>query len=586
MTQENTTKKGLLSEYASLFPYIRSLLPRYILGVLFLLVTDIGQLLIPYYIGKGVDHIAHGAIDTTYIISLMTIVIGASVAVAAGRFLWKNAIMGASFRVVRKIREHLFSHIIRLTSTFFGNNKTGDLMARSTNDVDAVHSALSWGVVAFIDGLMMGVGIVIILFIRYPDIALIILAPLPLITLLVLGLGPAIGRLFKEVQEGYSLLSECAQENLTGIRVIKSFVREEFVLERFTRANNIYLKANIRLMSIWGVMFPLVMFLSGLTSMLLLRYGGFKVLSAAITPGDFTAILFYLGLLSWPMMGIGFTINLLQRGGASLSRINEILREKPDITESKTPQTIPERPTLTVRELSYTPPGSDTEILSSINFEVPFGETLGILGPTGSGKTTLTRLLTRLSDPPPGRLFLGDVDIRDTELNDLRRRIIPIAQESFLFSLSIRNNIFYGNRKANVPLFDSIIDETALAGDIGHLSLGMETEIGERGITLSGGQKQRLCLARGLLAAPDIVIIDDSLSAIDTETEELILNNLFKRVKGKTLLIVSNRISTLRRTDRVAVIEKGKLTQYGSHKELMSQDGFYRYIAEIQSIVV
>jgi ATP-binding cassette subfamily B protein len=460
--------------------------------------------------------------------------------------------------------------------------KTGDIMARATNDMRAIRMASGMGFVAFIDGIFMMIAILIILFTWYPQIALITIAPLPVVTLFVLSFGKILGRRFKRVQEGFSRLSEHAQESLSGIRVIKTFVQEKSNLSRFEETNEEYRATNMALVRIWGFFFPIIGFLSGITSLLLLKYGGVATLKGNISPGDFVAILSYLEMLIWPMMGAGFMVNMLQRGAASLERINKILHEKPDITSP--PESLKEIKSWDIRidNLSFSYNGED--VLDNISFLLPEGNTLGILGRTGSGKSTLIRLLPRLLDPPKGSIFLGGHDVHEYELSFLRSAIGLVPQDTFLFSSSIRENLSFGNPDMKEEEVREVADISTISRELETFSEGWNTEVGERGISLSGGQKQRISISRALAIQPPVMIFDDALSSVDTETEESILSAFLKRRQGKTNILISHRVSTLQASDSIIVLDEGKIIQRGTHEELIREEGLYQEIYNLQKL--
>lgn len=575
----------MLKEYRTLLPYMKRYRRGYIAGILMLLVTSGGQLFIPQFIRVAVDMIAAGDIDLHEVATLMGGLIGVAVVIGTARFGWRYFIHGASRRIEKELRDRLFNHLLTLSSSFYGRNRIGDLMARATNDMNAIRMASGMALVALTDGIMMTIAILTILFIQNPGLALIVIIPLPFITFLVLGLGKVIGNRFRAVQEGFSILSDQSQEALSGVRVIKSFVKHNYFLERFRLANEDYQGRNMRLVRIWGMFFPMVTFFSGITSLLLLRFGGEAVVLEDISAGDFVATLSYLEMMIWPMLGMGFTVNLIQRGGASLARVNQILSEEPDITSPENGVQPEVAGDIRIRNLSYTYPGSAVPALKNVSIDVPAGSILGILGRTGSGKSTLLKLLPRLLDPPRGTIFLDDIDVRDYDLNWLRSQFAMVAQDTFLFSQSVRENIGYGLEHPDENAVLRVAEISTIDRDVENFPAGWDTQIGERGITLSGGQKQRVSISRALATGRGILVFDDALSAVDTETEERILNQLLEERRGKTSIIVSHRVSTLKNADRIVVLEHGKIVQHGTHAELIrDEDGFYAEIAALQRL--
>jgi ATP-binding cassette subfamily B protein len=382
-------------------------------------------------------------------------------------------------------------------------------------------------------------------------------------------------------------LSEEAREAIAGARVIKAFVKEAYFLRKFGETNREYQRRNLRYVRLWGLFFPLVVFLSGLTTLLLLRFGGAAVIRGTLTPGEFVATMSYLEMLIWPMLGVGFTVNMIARGAASLGRINEILNVEPEIVPvADPPATISASGghTLEAKNLSYRYPGMEVDALSGVSFTLKAGSTLGILGTTGSGKSTLMWLLPRLLDPPPGTVLLDNTDIRTLELAELRSVFGIVSQDTFLFSATIAENIAYAAPEADEATIREMAEISTIARDLDLFPDGIATEVGEKGVSLSGGQKQRIAISRALAVNPEILLFDDALSAVDTESEEVILRRLEEERSGKTNIIVSHRVSTLQFADQILVLDRGKVIQQGAPEELAKTEGLYRRIAALQSM--
>ena len=572
----------MLKEFRTLIPLARKYRMHYILGVLCLVVTNIGELYIPQLIRQSVDTISLGIFELRDIGILVLAIVGIAAVVASARFGWRYFIQGASRNIEYDMREMIFDQLLVLSPSFYAKMKTGDIMARFTNDMHAVRMASGIALVALLDGIFLTLAILIILFTSYPLLALYTVIPLPLITLIILLAGKVIGRRFKRVQEGFSRLSERVRETVSGIRVVKSFVKESYVEKLFKEQNAHYKKLNMDLIKVWGLFFPLVTFISGLTILLLFIFGGSQVIEGTLTPGSFVAFMSYLTMLRWPVLGMGFTINILQRGAASLSRINVILDERPDITSPEKP--LPRAPSGSIRAEGVTFAYSeDAEpVLTDISFTVDAGTTLGILGRTGSGKSTLIKLIPRLLDPPPRTICIGDRDIRDYDLLRLRKSIAMIPQDTFLFSDSIKENIAFGKPDASDEEIRLAADLSTISRELYQFPHGWDTIVGERGVTLSGGQKQRIAISRALLLDVEYLIMDDAMSAVDSETEEAILQAVIQKRTGKTNIFVSHRVSALQHAHRILVLDKGRIIQYGSHQELVTCDGFYREIYLLQ----
>ena len=576
----------MLKEFRTLIPYIRKRIPQYLAGLFFLLITNGGQLYLPQLLRRAIDTIASGSFTLNDMLPIVLLMMGIAVLIAIGRYFWRYFLGGASRRIEAELRERLFVHLQALSSTFYGKAKTGDLMARMTNDMRAVRQASGFALVSFVDGFFMTIAILIIMLSRNPRLTLLAISPLPVITIGVIFFGRLIGEQFRLVQEGFSTLSDMTQESLTGIRVLKTFVKESTFGKRFLEKNVDYSNRNMVLIRTWGVLFPAVGLLAGITSLIMILLGGRAVIEGTLSPGEFTAFLAYLQMLIWPMLGAGFTINLIQRAGASLGRINRILEEEPDIQSPPAEQAVrkPTRGEISIRNLSYSYPGTEKEVLKDFSIDIPPGSILGILGKTGSGKSTLVQLLPRILDPPPGTVFVDDLDVRSYDLTVLRNLVSTVPQETFLFSTSIRDNIAFGSRNGDDELVREVAAISTIERDFSTFPDGSETVVGERGITLSGGQKQRVAISRALASNAAIYIFDDSLSSVDTETEDAILRDLLPFLKGKSLIVISHRISTLKTAARIVVLEDGRIAQLGTHEELLGQKGFYADIYRLQQL--
>ena len=574
----------MLKELRTLRPYIKKYRLSYVIGILFLLLTNSGQIVIPQLLGRTIDTINQGDFALRDIIWPLIVMVVLAVVVALGRSGWRWAILGSARKIEYDIRARLYDHLLTLSSGFYNRMKTGDLMARATNDMMNVRSAVGIGFVTAVDGILMIAAILIIMFGQNPRVALLCIIPMPVVTVLVLGVGKALGERFRRVQEEFSHLSEHVQEALSGIKVLKSFVRESYSSNQFADKNDRYRTENLHLVRIWGLFFPIISFLAGVSTLVLLRVGGVAVIDGSMTPGTFVAFMSYLAMIVWPMAGAGYTVNMFQRGAASLGRINEIFSEEPEIRSPENPVTTVPDGGVRLTNLSYQYGDNEGPVLVDIDFEAAEGMTVGILGRTGSGKSTLLKLIPRILDPKDDSLYLGGVDVKRYDLATLREFVGMVPQDTFLFSATVRDNIRYGKDGATDEEIREAARLSTIDRDLADFPDGYETEIGERGVTLSGGQKQRIAISRAILANPELLIFDDALSAVDTETEELILSRFLELRQGKTNIIVSNRISTLAGADRIYVLDAGRIVDSGSHLELMQRDGLYRQIATLQSL--
>lgn len=572
----------MLKEFKTLTPLLKKYRWYYLFGLLCLIGTDAGELLIPQMIKKATDIIATGSFLPLKVLEPVLVMIALAAMVALFRFGWRFFLHGASRRIERELREEIFNKLLGLSSTFFSRMKTGDIMARASNDMRAIRMATGMALVAFIDGLFLTIAILLILFSTNPLLAALTVIPLPLITVVILAFGKLIGKRFQEVQEGFSRLSDHIQESFSGIRVLKSFVREPWAQLRFEDKSDNYMDKNMKLVRLWGFFFPLIMFISGSTSLLLMLFGGRSVILANFTPGEFIAFLTYLSMLRWPVMGMGFTINMLQRGAASMERINAILKEEADITSPPNALSQVAHSGIKLQNLSFHYQGAKEAALQEVNLELEPGQTLGVLGRTGSGKSTLVRILPRLLDPPPGTVFLGGKDIRSYDLASLRKTISLVPQDTFLFSATVRENICFAAPDAGEAEIQQAAAISTMDREIRNFPRGWETEVGERGLSVSGGQKQRIAISRAILPNAPVLILDDALSSVDTETEENILHAFLAKRRGKTNILVSHRVSTLQWADQIVVFDKGRIIQRGSHSELLEQEGLYRDIYMLQ----
>jgi ATP-binding cassette subfamily B protein len=594
--------KSSLGEFKTLFPYLARYRLRYVLGFIFLLAVDAAQVIIPQFMARAVDSISSGSFTLREIIIPSAAMVGLMGIISLGRFFWRYFIHGSARRIETELRKKLFEHLLSLSYDFYQKNKIGDLMARATNDLNAVRESIGMGLVALVDGTVMAAAILVIIFIQDTRTAAWAVIPLPLITLIILLFGKVVGKRFRQTHEAYSAMSGAVQETFAGIRVIKSFVKEWWFIKKFADTNDDYRKANMALVRLFGIFFPFISFLSGLTVLIVLLVGGVRVIQGFMSPGSLVALFRYLQMLIWPLMGAGFVVNMIQRGAVCLGRVNEVMRTIPAIASPEKPEKPPDGdvPLIEIRNLSFTFPGG-TKALERVNLTIKRGSLTGILGRTGSGKTTLIKAITRMIDPPAGTVLIKGVEVASWDLAELRKLFALTPQDSYLFSDSIRNNIAYGretdsrsaddSESVDAPALHRAAALAALEKDLAVFSGGWDTVIGERGLTLSGGQKQRTAIARALASEREILILDDSLSAVDAETERQVLEGLMelrrerdKQGRALTMIIVSHRVSALSRADQVLVMDTGEIVEYGTPLELAGRKGFYARTAALQSL--
>lgn len=555
----------------------------YIAGVSSLIVVNTAQLVMPKMIGNLTDLIASGDFVRGDLVRFVLLFLGLALLIAVFRYAWRINIMGTARKMEYTLRNMLFEHLQSLSTDFFNRNKTGDLMAHATNDIHAVRMAFGPGIVSAVDALFLTtVTIYMMAKTISLQLTLVALIPLPFMVGIGVGFGKLIHRRFRRVQEAFSLLTDRVQENFSGIRVIKGFARERREEERFEEVNELNVQRNMELVRIHALFHPLIGFCSSIAVVLILGYGGMLVLNGSITIGDFVAFYSYLGTLIWPIMAISWVINLIQRGKASMDRLNSIFYQKSEIENPQESALNRLEGRIEFENLTFSYPTSTEPVLQGITAEIAPGQVVGILGRTGSGKSTLLNLLLRLYDAKRGMIKLDGVDIQDISLEVLRRDIGYVPQESFLFSTTVKENIDFTATGSDLERVQEYAKIAQVYDNIMEFPQQFDTIVGERGVTLSGGQKQRIALARALIKEPQILILDDSFSAVDTETEEAILQNLRRVFPGKTVIIVSHRISTLKNANHILVLEEGSITQEGTHDQLTAEPGLYQELYQKQ----
>ncbi len=564
--------------------FFKKYLLNYILGIIALVIVDVAQTRVPIIVGNIIDGIELTNISMSSIKSSIIILFIIAGIMYAGRIVWRYFIFGTSRNIERDIRNDMFSHLEKMSAKYYQNHAPGEIMAYMTNDLDAVRMALAQGILTLFDVIALGT-LTLFNMVTEIDPLLTVAAviPLLLIALSARFMGRELFSRYSGRQEAFADLSSFIQENLSGIKIIKSFVQESKTIMSFEKVNKNTYDKNMKLMKLQTVMHPFMQMVSGIALAVAIGYGGYITVQGRITLGDFTAFISYLGMLVWPMMAIGIMINIFTMGAASLERIENILNEKAEISDSNHTLLIDSiLGDIQVNNLNYKYPETDKYVLNDISFEVKKGQTLGIIGRTGSGKTTLVNLFLRVFDPDENTVFINDTDILSIPLNVLRKSIGYVPQDNFLFSDTIANNIDFGLRRNDRDRITEAAKAAAVHENIVDFKEGYDTVIGERGVSLSGGQKQRISIARALIKDPEILILDDSVSAVDTDTEEKILKHLSETRNGKTNIIIAHRISTIQNADLIIVLEDGRIAEKGTHNELLGNKGLYHSIYEKQ----
>jgi len=558
--------------FRSLVPYLWRYRRGLALGLGSLAVKDLLAAALPLLIRAGIDSITSRFHFPT-LVKFCGLLVGLAALKGVFQYWMRVILIGISRDIEYDLRNDLFAHLLTLSPDYYARTRTGDLMARATNDLNAVRMMLGPGLMYWFEtSLTFLLAVTVMLSVDW-QLTLLSLIPAPLVSLAVFWFGRLIHNRFERIQEMYSDISSRVQESLAGVRALRAYVQEQAELLRFERLNRNYIAQNLRLARISGAFLPLLQALVGLTFLIVLWAGGSRVLSGRISLGSFVMFSTYMGMLIWPMIALGWVVNLIQRGNASLGRIRQVLAERPAIAAPPAPRPVPEKADIELRAVSVLYPGG--RALDQVSLRIRSGETLAIVGRTGSGKSTLVRLLPRLLDPDEGQVLLGGVDLRDLDPAALRRRIGMVPQETLLFSATLAENIAFGVEQADQERILWAARQAGLGPDLAGFPQGLETLIGERGLTLSGGQKQRTAIARAILRDPEILILDDALSSVDTLTEERILRGLAEIMRGRTTILISHRVSTVRQADRIVVLEAGRIVEQGSHAELIAAGGYY-----------
>ena len=578
----------MMKSIAPIKSYFKENLPRIAIGLTSLIIVDVLQLFIPRIVKWVVDGLTALQIDLRQLLLYAIYMAIIAVLIGAFRYVWRRCLLGTSRRIEEGLRNRLFAHIQTLSASYFDRTQTGDLMAHATNDIQQVRMATGMGMVALNDAIVLGAAAIGFMLYINVTLTLFVLIPMPLITICTRFFSKKMHHRYQRVQATFSDLTEVIRERFAGIRIIKAHNRNARETARVESVSKNYIKENLGLVKIIGAFFPMMLLFTNLSLAIVLYLGGRQTITMTITPGDFVAFISYLGLLTWPMMALGWVTNLIQRGRASLDRINRILETRPEIKNQEHALMLEQpqgRVVFNEVDFAYNPLGNkngNVPVLAGINLAVEPGKVLGIVGPPGSGKTTLLSLIPRLYDVSRGGIFMDGKDIRTLKIENLRSQIAFMPQEPFLFAGTIRQNISFDDPLIDEDRLEGICRKAMLYDTIRAFPKGFDTVVGEKGVVLSGGQKQRIALARCLLKKAAVLILDDPISQVDLETGTAIIDTIKSMVGQKTIIIVSHRISAVSFADQIIALEQGQMIEQGTHRDLIATQHYYAKAFQLQ----
>lgn len=559
----------------------------YVIGSSLLLLVSILAAIVPMIIGTIIDGLTDRTLTGQQLFYWVLVLLAIAIAQYVMRYFWRTSIFGTSAKLEKILRQQLFIHFTKMDAVFFQENRTGDLMAHATNDLTSIRLVAGSGILTLVDSLSQGLITLLMMFVVIDwRLSLVAVLPLPLLVVLVRFNGSRIHVHFRKAQEAFSSMNDKVQESIGGMKVIKTFGEEEKDIDDFKKMTKNVVDKNQSVHFYDAIFRPAIQMIMGLSTVIGVFYGGLLVVQGEITLGLLVAFLNYVARMQWPMVAIGRLFNILERGSASYKRVEDLLRYKSNIVEFPDAITEPINGDIEFNVTKFKYPNSDQVILSNVHFTLKQGETLGIVGKTGSGKTSIFKLLMRDYDKYDGKITFNDHSIKDYTLDSLLTNIGYVPQDNFLFSTTVRENIRFGVPEASQDRVEEIAKVTSVHEDIIGFSEGYDTLVGERGVALSGGQKQRISMARAMITDPSLLILDDSLSAIDAKTEEAILSSIKETRANKTTIISAHRISSVMHADNIIVLEDGKIAEQGNHQTLIENDGWYKQMYEKQQLAL